>query len=178
MLVLSGVKIKLKGLKVSVSQDLNVEDKSGLSSSTDSAEVGNKGKIVSVSGLLPFSCRSHLSQIFSIAGAKNGDERTTYRIVNRSAAAAKVTQVRFQGALRADEDSTLAAWSISFDLAEHISVAEREQKKEKPKAAKQQTSEGTETPAKEGATKTDAPPETIETSWLMEFLKSVDDALA
>lgn len=179
MLALSGNKIILKNLKVAISQELAIEEQSGLGSSTDKAETGNKAKVLSISGILPFSEHKHLATLFALAGAKDDDKRTTYRISNRTARAAKVTQVKFQGSLRADENESIRAWAISFELGEHLSVAEREEKKEPPKPATQQKAEGVETKKEEEKTQGDVPPQTnVETSWLMDFLQSVDDALA
>lgn len=178
MLILSGAKISLKSLRISVSQRLAGEDKSGASSGTDSAETGDKAKILHVTGTLPFTESKILSTLFSLASARDKNARLTYRISNATSKALKITQVKFQGTLRADEDAALRQWSISFELAEHISVAEREEKKEKPKEAAQQKIGGVETPAPK-ADNPDEPPNTeTDTSLFMKCLKMLDDALA
>lgn len=178
MLILSGTKINLKSLRISVSQQLAGEDKSGASSGTDSAETGDKAKILHVTGTLPFTESKILSTLFSLACAKDKNARLTYRISNKTATALKITQVKFQGALRADEDATLRIWSISFELAEHISVAEREEKKEKPKEAAQQKVSGVETPAPKTPNPDEPPGTETDTSLFMQLLKNIDDALA
>ena len=178
MLALSGTKINLKSLRISVSQQFSSEDKSGASSQTDRAETGDKAKILHVTGILPFNQSKILSSLFSLASSKEKDAKATYRISNKTADALKITQVKFQGNLRADEDATLRLWSISFELAEHISVAEREEKKEKPKNAVQQKVSGIETPAPKAAN-VDEPPNTeTDTSLFMQCLKKLDEMLA
>lgn len=178
MLSLNGSQIALKGLKISVSQDLAVEEKSGLGSGTDTADTGNKAKILSITGTLPFKEAKTLSTLFSLAGAKDNDERLTYRISNSTAKALKITQVKFQGQLRADENETLRQWAISFELAEHLSVAEREEKKAPAKEAVQQKVSGVETPAPKAPTASEPPKTEVDISLFMQCLQYLDDALA
>ena len=178
MLALSGTKINLKSLRISVSQQFSSEDKSGTSSQTDRAETGDKAKILHVTGVLPFAESKTLSRLFALAGAKEKGSRLPYRIDNKTAKALKITQIKFHGALRADEDATLKLWSISFELIEHISIAEREEKKEPIKEASQQKTSGIETPAPKEQNADEPPGTEPDTSLFMRCLKSLDEALA
>ena len=65
MLTLNGTQISLKNLRISVRQQLAGQDMSGQSSSTDQAETGNKGKVLSVSGVIPFNKSETLSNLRS-----------------------------------------------------------------------------------------------------------------
>lgn len=69
MLTLNSTAISLKGLRITASQELAAKDASGQTSSTDSAETGAKAKMLSVTGMLPFSMADHLSEIYSMAEA-------------------------------------------------------------------------------------------------------------
>ncbi len=85
MLTLNGIQISLKNLRISVRQQLAGQDMSGQSSATDQAETGNKGKVLAVSGIIPFSRPEILSNLFNMAGGQQESARQIYRISNKTA---------------------------------------------------------------------------------------------
>lgn len=84
MLTLNGTQISLKNLRISVRQQLAGQDMSGQSSSTDQAETGNKGKVLSVSGVIPFNKSETLSNLFTMAYGQDNSARQIYRISNNT----------------------------------------------------------------------------------------------
>ncbi|HCE1985908.1 TPA: adenine glycosylase [Vibrio parahaemolyticus] len=178
MLNLNGTQLPLKNLRISVRQQLAGQDMSGQTSATDQAETGSKGKILSVRGLIPFSKNQLLTNLFSMAEAQDNGARQIYRISNQTAEALKIRQVKFQGAVRADEQDTLRQWSVSFELIEHLSVPERKEQRQEEKPAQQQKVQGVTTPV-EVEPSEDVPPDTdIELTGVMKVLKNIDSALA
>ncbi|MBD8515160.1 adenine glycosylase [Photobacterium sp. CAU 1568] len=179
MLTLSGTQLSLKSLRVSVRQQLAGQDMSGQTAATDQAETGDKAKVLSVSGTIPFERQPDLSKLFELAGVKENDARQVYRISNRTAQALKIREVKFQGNIRGDEQESLRQWAVSFELVEHRSVPERVESREADKAASQQTVQGVETPSDQVTASADVPPETtVELTGFMGVLKRVDNALA
>lgn len=179
MLTLSGAQLPLKSLRVSVRQQLAGQDMSGQTAATDQAETGDKAKVLSVSGTIPFERQPDLSKLFELAGAKEQDARQVYRISNRTALALKIREVKFQGNIRADEQESLRQWAVSFELVEHMSVPERVEQRQTEKTAVQQKVQGVTTPATEVLASAEVPPGTeVETSGFMRFLKYLDNQLA
>ncbi|WEM43522.1 adenine glycosylase [Photobacterium sp. DA100] len=178
MLTLNGTQLPLKNLRISVRQQLAGQDMSGQTSATDQAETGSKGKILTVKGVIPFTKKQLLTNLFSMAEAQENDARQIYRISNKTAEALKIRQVKFQGAVRADEQDSHRQWSVSFELVEHLSVPERVEQRQSDKPAAQQKVQGVTTPVETG-TQVDAPPDTnVELTGLMGVLKRLDDSLA
>ncbi|UTZ24284.1 adenine glycosylase [Vibrio campbellii] len=178
MLTLNGAQLPLKNLRISVRQQLAGQDMSGQSSATDQAETGNKGKVLAVSGIIPFSKPEILSNLFNMAGGQQESARQIYRISNKTASTLKVREVKFQGAIRADEQESLRQWSVSFELVEHLSVPERVEQRQPDKPAAQQKVQGVNTPIEASQTD-DIPPGTeVELTGVIKVLKAVDNALA
>ncbi|WP_318515025.1 baseplate complex protein [Photobacterium leiognathi] len=180
MLTLDGTQLPLKSLRISIRQQLAGQDMSGQTSSTDSAETGSKGKVLTVSGVIPFSNPKVLTDIFAMADTKNNGARHIFRISNRTAEALKIRQVKFQGSIRADEQTNLRQWNVTFDLVEHLSVPERKEQRQPEKPAAQQKAQGatTQKPPTQPA-QDDVPPDTEpEATGVLAFLKKVDDSLA
>ena len=177
MLTLSGSQLPLKNLRISVRQQLAGQDMSGQTSATDQAETGSKGKILTVKGVIPFNKKKLLTNLFSMAEALEDGARQIYRISNQTAEALKIRQVKFQGAIRADEQDTLRQWSVSFELIEHLSVPERVEQRQPDKVAAQQKVQGVSTPVTSGKSE-DVPPDTdVELTGVLKVLKSIDNAL-
>ncbi|MCG3724692.1 adenine glycosylase [Vibrio cincinnatiensis] len=178
MLTLSGTQLTLQNLTVSVRQQLAGQDMSGQTSATDQAETGSKGKVLTVKGVIPFTKSTMLSDLFTMAEALEDGARQIYRISNHTAAALKIRQVKFQGAIRADEQESHRQWSVSFELIEHLSVPERVEQRQPEQPAAQQKVQGINTPIEAGQAE-DVPPETeVELTGVMKFLKKLDNALA
>ncbi|QXO19202.1 baseplate complex protein [Vibrio ostreae] len=178
MLTLNGTQLPLKNLRLSVRQQLAGQDMSGQTSATDQAETGSKGKILTVRGVVPFTKSQLLTNLFSMAEAQEEGARLIYRISNQTAAALKIRQVKFQGAVRADEQDSLRQWSVSFELIEHLSVPERVEQRQPEQPAAQQKVQGVSTPVTPGAND-DVPPGTeVELSFIQNILKGLDNYLA
>ncbi|EHR1162061.1 adenine glycosylase [Vibrio parahaemolyticus] len=178
MLTLNGTQLPLKNLRISVRQQLAGLDMSGQTSATDQAETGSKGKILTVKGVIPFNKKQLLTNLFSMAEAQDNGARQIYRISNKTAEALKIRQVKFQGAVRADEQDSHRQWGVSFELIEHLSVPERVEQRQPDKPAAQQKVQGVNTPVETGQSD-DVPPDTeVELTGVMKVLKAVDNALA
>ena len=187
VLLLDGQPVRLKVLRVGVRQQLAGSDMSGQSSATDQAEMGDKGKVLVINGVIPFDQGELLNTIFNMANTKVEGARHVWRISNKTAAALKVRQVKFQGTIRADEQVTLRQWNVQFELVEQLSVAERQEQREPEKKAAQQKVQGAKTKAEDTKPKTeqakdeakDVPPDTeVPMTGVMGFLKKIDNQLA
>jgi len=170
MLHLNNTKIKGSDLKVAATLSLAGDDISGQSSMTATAETGDKPKQLSVSLLIKFIDVKNLTELLSLAEAKDEKgERETYAVVNDTAKAMNIRKVRFQGDLSVREDETLRLWRVSFKLTEIQSVAEaKESRQEKQPVADQK-------PAGETVKPTEtATPKAEELTSFEETLKWVD----
>ncbi|HHK8500053.1 baseplate complex protein [Vibrio parahaemolyticus] len=178
MLTLNGTQLPLKNLRISVRQQLAGQDMSGQTSATDQVETGSKGKILTVKGVIPFTKKQLLTNLFSMAEAQENDARQIYRISNKTAEALKIRQVKFQGAVRADEQDSHRQWSVSFELVEHLSVPERVEQRQPDKPAAQQKVQGVNTPVEAGQSDNVPPGTEVELSFVMRVLKGLDNYLA
>lgn len=176
MLVLSGTEIKIKNMTVSFRQDFASVDESGESSITAQAETGDKAKILGIAGVIAYKNQAMLEKLISLTEAKNGDDRAIYRITNRTASAAKISQVKFSGSLSVSEDASLKQWSVSFELTEHDSVAEKKEKRKEPKEAKQQKVAGVPTMAQPSPLMP-LPPNTENQSYVQSLFAGVNNRL-
>lgn len=141
MLTINTIAIKLKSLRVTASQTLDSEDASGQSSSTAVAETGIKGKLINVSGLIPFDNADDLAQLFDLGEATEDGARTIYRVSNKTASALGLKQVRFSGKIEAAEQETTRQWRVNFSLAEYRSVSEKIEERQPDAIANVQSSE-------------------------------------
>ena len=131
MLSLNGELIKLSSARVEMSMELKDQDMSGQSSGTDSAEQGDKGKKLSITGQIPFNDSAMLTRLYQLASAKDEyQNRLIYRVANSTAQALKIRQAKFTGRINASEHGSLLAWNISFELREHNSVAEQKEQRQ------------------------------------------------
>jgi len=178
MLTLNGTQLPLKNLRISVRQQLAGQDMSGQTSATDQAETGSKGKILTVKGVIPFNKKQLLTNLFRIAEALEDGARQIYRISNQTAEALKIRQVKFQGAIRADEQDSHRQWSVSFELIEHLSVPERVEQRQPDKLAAQQKVQGVSTPVTSGKSDNVPPGTDVELTGVLKVLKTIDNALA
>lgn len=159
------------GLKASLSLKLKDEDASGDSSTTSKAKKGTKGKSLEVKTFIRFKDEKDLRELYSKAEAVAGGDGTLYTITNRTANATGMRQGRFSGDMKAEPQDGLAAWLVSFTLAEHLSVPERKEKREvKPEATTQQNTGSSIVPPPE-------PEKEPELDWLQRRLKALDTTL-
>ena len=129
--------------KISATLAIAGEDMSGNSSFTPQAETGDKPKLITVSTNIKFENQSDLRLIVNLAEAKNDvDERKIYDIVNDTAKAMNIRQVRFQGDLSVREIDGHQAWSVSFKLIEYLSASEKKEARRAAKAVTEQIAFG------------------------------------
>ena len=123
---LNGEPIRMKNLTVAPSLKFKEKDRSGQTSSTDTAEQGTKAKELKVSGLIPFTDEKQLVRLFEMAESKShGGERSRYRVANHTANAVKFRIGIFAENIEATEQNNLMAWSVKFTLREQNSVSEK-----------------------------------------------------
>ena len=125
MLALNGQKIKGSELKISATLSLAGEDLSGSSSMSAQAETGDKPQSLAINMEIKYSNAKDLTDLLNLAKAKTErGERVTYDVINHTAEAMSIRQVRFQGDISVREDASFELWKISFRLIEQRSVAE------------------------------------------------------
>ena len=129
-LILDETTINGFGHKVTCELALPDEDLSGQSSSSAAAEGGIKPKRLRVQLNIKYDDRDDLADLVLLASATNDDgSRKKYKIVNDTATAFNIRQVRFTERFSAQELDNTQAWSVSFVLVEHISVPEKVEQK-------------------------------------------------
>ena len=127
-LALNGEAIRLKNMRVTISQQFPDKDQSGGTSSTAKSEQGAKGKELRVSGEISFSDISILTRIFQLANATGtGGARTVYRVANTVARAVNLREASFSGSIDAPEQEGRMSWLVTFTLTEFMSVAEKKE---------------------------------------------------
>lgn len=128
MLALNGEAIRLKNMRVTVSQQFPDKDQSGGTSSTAKSEQGAKGKELRVSGEISFKDVSILTRLFQLANATDsGGGRTVYRVANNVARAVNLREASFSGTLDAPQQEGRMSWLVTFTLTEFMSVAEKKE---------------------------------------------------
>jgi hypothetical protein len=138
-LALNGEPIRMMNMTVSPSLKFKDKDKSGQTSSTDTAEQGTKAKEIKIEGMIPYTDSAQLTRLFELAeGTGKGGARQLYRVANSTAKAIKLRQVMFAGDLEAKEQKNVMAWAVSFSLKEQNSVSEKKEERLKMPASKQQ----------------------------------------
>ncbi len=125
--------LSMKATRINLSMELKESDMSGQSSATSGSEQGAKGKVLAVTGIIPFKSQDALSRLMVLALQQESGKRKIYRIGNELAKAMKIRQVRFTGRVQADEQEDLMAWKVSFQLREHLSVAEVKEQRDADK---------------------------------------------
>ncbi|MCG7499384.1 hypothetical protein MHO82_21185 [Vibrio sp. Of7-15] len=123
--------IPMKSPRISLAMELKEEDMSGQTSGTDGSEQGDKGIVLSVTGLIPFKEPHVLKRLVVLSRQKRDKKRVIYRIGNELAKSMTIRQVRFMGRITADEQENLMAWKISFQLREYLSSSEATEQQER-----------------------------------------------
>lgn len=147
ILTIGGITLPLKSCKIEPSLEIKEQDMSGQTSSTATAEQGNKGKVLNISGIIPFNDPFTLKNLFDLADKKTVTTKTivdkgkyglgkgtskTKTIINREvyiigteiAKLLKIRRVRFSGSVNATQANGLQAWQVSFQVREVISPNE------------------------------------------------------
>lgn len=144
MLALNGKKIKGSELKISATLSLAGEDLSGSSSVSAQAETGDKPQTLTVNMEIKYDNAKDLTDLVNLAKAKTDKgERVTYDVINDTAAAMSIRQVRFQGDLTVREDATYELWKVSFKLVEQRSVSEVTESRQEASKVTDQAATGT-----------------------------------
>jgi len=179
-LLLDGLKVRGKGLKVAANLRIESDDMSGQTSNTDAAHKGFKPKVLTVSLMIPYVDREHLPQLMGWAQATApGGQRKTYRIVNDTAEAFGIRQVEFSDNLSAREDDSLAAWRVQFSLTEKLSTAERVETRRPSNLVKQQSAPGEAVASTATTTEnSETPAAPAELTGFEAVLKRLDESLA
>ncbi len=129
-LILDETTINGFGHKVTCELALPDEDLSGQSSSSAAAEGGIKPKRLRVQLNIRYEDRDDLAALVLLASATNDDgSRKKYKIVNDTATAFNIRQVRFTERFNAQELDETQAWSVTFVLVEIVSVPEKVEQK-------------------------------------------------
>lgn len=169
-LLLDGVAVRGKNLKVTANFKIESDNLSGQTSSTASNLKGFKPTVLTVSLQIKYDNQAYLESIISLARAvTGGGKRKVYRVVNKTAAAFGMKQVEFTDNFSARQDDSLKQWQVQFNLTEHISTPERVESRQQSSKVEQQQTPGV--PIEEK-------PEQAEelTSW-EKILKRVDSGL-
>ncbi|MDZ3932046.1 hypothetical protein UXB74_09965 [Escherichia marmotae] len=140
-LALNGEAIQLKNMRVTVSQQFQDKDQSGQTSATTKSEQGAKGKELRISGEIPFKQPEVLKRIFELASTTDASgNRQKYRVVHEVARAVNFREATFSGTVDAPQQDGKMSWLVTFTLAEHISVQEKQEARATGKmTAKKQT---------------------------------------
>lgn len=147
VLALDGEAILLRNITVSATMQLPDKDMSGQSTSTTSAQQGNKAKELRVSGVIDFNDEAILTRIFQLAEAtESNGAKKIYRIANATAKAINMRQGVFSGGVDATEQQGKMHWQVTFTLREKLSVPEKASARSSSQKtiARQQTQNGSE----------------------------------
>lgn len=125
-LLLDGEQVNGKELLVMANLRIESADLSGQTSNTTAAHKGFKPKGLTVTMMVPYVDHQHLVALVRMAEkTAGGGQLHTYRVVNKTAEAFGIRQVRFSDNLSVREDEILRAWWIQFTLTEQLSNSER-----------------------------------------------------
>ena len=135
MITLNNIRVPGTGMLVRAQFKLAAEDLGGQSSASDQAETGISPQTLSVSLTIPLVEHDDMNTLIQLARAteENG-QRRIYDIVNCTAAAGNIRQVRFSDNFSYAEDGSLRIWRVSFSLREYLSVPEKVEHRQKQPA--------------------------------------------
>lgn len=142
-LALNGEAIRLKNMRVTITQQFQDQDQSGQTSATTKSEQGMKGKELRVSGEVPFKNTEILRRIFELASATDASgKRQKYRVAHDQARAVNFREAIFTGTLDAPQQYGKMSWLVTFTLTEHISVQEKREARATGKTTAQKQAAG------------------------------------
>ncbi len=139
MLTLNEIRIPGHNLKVRSNFRIESKELSGMSSASDRSEEGIKPMTLTVTLEIPYKKQDDLTRLITLArSVDDNGSMTIYRIVNAIAEACKIREVTFTDNFNVAEHDQLNLWQVSFTLAEHRTVAEKnEQRQPQPAAVEQ-----------------------------------------
>lgn len=176
ILALDGEAILLRNITVSATMQLPDKDMSGQSTSTTSAQQGNKAKELRVSGVIDFNDEAILTRIFQLAEAtESNGAKKTYRIANATAKAINMRQGVFSGGIDATEQQGKMHWQVTFTLREKLSVPEKASARSgsQKTIVKQQTQDGSQSVSEDGKLNTQEGYAKMVNDWLGTAFDSV-----
>jgi len=142
-MMLDDYQVPNKNLRVTMTMAFDSESLGSQTSATDSAHKGIKPKVFNVSLSVPFVDENDLSKLMMIAQATKSDGALhIYDIVDQTANAVKVRQVRFSDSFAAREDGALKSWNVQFSLTEYLSVPEKTEQRTATETGTPQSSTG------------------------------------
>lgn len=176
-MLLNGQLVEGKNLKVTANLSIESDDLSGQTSNTETAHKGFKPKSLTVTVMIPYKDDRQLRALMGLAeGTEAGGQRTTYRVVNETAAAFGVRQVQFSDSVSAREADTVKAWLVQFTLTEKLSNPEKVEKRRSAAGVSQQAASGSAVGSSGGAAGAGSGAGT-ELTGFEKVLKRVDDYL-
>lgn len=117
--------LQIREFAVALRAPIKNTDIGASTSSTSSVNAGTKAKVLTVTGVLPFTEAEHLTKLLDVAEAiDESGARIVYNISDDTAEAANIRQVIFNEAVTASKRKELQAWDITFILIQKNSVAE------------------------------------------------------
>ena len=174
-LVLDQTPIKGHEQRLTCSQEMPDKDLSGDSSSSAVAEGGFKPTKISVSLKIKFENKDDLRALVNLSrGLTDDGSRKIYQILNQTAQAYNIRQVRFTERVRAAELNDEESWQVSFSLLEHNSVPERTEERQQAASTDTLAAQSTTSTT---ATTTEAEPTTKNYTGFEKTLKYLNDQL-
>ena len=139
MLTLNGAKIPGHNLKIRANFRIETKELSGMSSASDRSEEGIKPMTLTVTLEIPYKKTEDLTRLTTMSRSQDDNgNMTIYQIVNTIAEACKIREVTFTDNFNVAEHDQLNLWQVSFTLAEHRTIAEKnEQRQPQPTAVEQ-----------------------------------------
>jgi hypothetical protein len=142
-MMLNDFTVPNKELRVTVGMRFESETLGAQTSATTTAEKGIKPKVITVALLLPHDDVDVLSDLTRVAQATKADgSLVVYDIVEPTANAMNVRQVKFTDSFDVRDDYRLRAWQINFSLQEFISVPEKMEQRQTKVVGATQTATG------------------------------------
>jgi len=123
---LNDFEVRGTDMDVNGSFSLDTEDVGGNSSSTDSSFKGIKPKKFDVVVIIPYDNASDLTALMRRAEAvdENGS-LVVYQVVDHTMNSMNVREASFSGGFRVMNGGDIQAWTVSFQLTEYFSTAEK-----------------------------------------------------
>lgn len=139
MITLNNIRISGYKIKIRINFRIETKELSGMSSASDRSEEGIKPMTLTVTLEIPYKKQDDLTSLITLARSTDeAGKMTIYQIVNDIAKACKIREVTFTDNFNVAEHDTLNLWQVSFTLAEHRTVAEKnEQRTPQPTAVEQ-----------------------------------------
>lgn len=178
-LALNGETVRLKNLRITLSQQFPDKDQSGGTSSTAKSEEGAKGKELRVAGEISFRDEKIVKRILEMANAtETNGERKRYRVAHTLARAVNFREGTFSGQVDISQQDGRMSYGITFTIAEYLSVAEKKEARAVSKATAKKQVANASGGAGSSDTVTATEDERMMTWFESKVLKPLNDRLA